>query len=121
MDRFKLKIESANVSYPVKWLSLGPSNTTRRCVGYFCNGYHFYTKEHDEKCKTQNSGVSLTALTSSFASSKDCNPALSMVTYYGVIKEIIELDYWGAFSVVLFECDWFLSGNRRLQPHSCKF
>ncbi|CAO2813509.1 unnamed protein product [Amaranthus hypochondriacus] len=89
MDWFKVKIESANVSYPIKWLSLGPSTTARRYVGYFCNGYNFYTKEHDEKCKTQNSGVSLTALTSSFASSKDCNPILgqSRDTYESKVLE----------------------------------
>ncbi|CAO2841060.1 unnamed protein product [Amaranthus hypochondriacus] len=89
MDWFKVKIESANVSYPIKWLSLDPSITVRRYVGYFCNGYNFYTKEHDEKCKTQNSGVSLTALTSSFASSKDCNPVLgkSRDTYESKVLE----------------------------------
>ncbi|GAA0165013.1 hypothetical protein LIER_20518 [Lithospermum erythrorhizon] len=64
-------------------------------------------KEHDDKCKTQNSGVSLTALTPSFASSKDINPVLGDVTYYGVIKSIVELDYWTVFSVMLFEYDWF--------------
>ena len=51
MDWFKVKIESANVSYPVKWHSLGPSSTARRYVGYFCNGYNFYTKVQDEKSK----------------------------------------------------------------------
>ncbi|XP_021723953.1 uncharacterized protein LOC110691342 [Chenopodium quinoa] len=43
----------------------------------------------------------------SFASSKDNNHVLGNVTYYGAIKSIIEVDYWSAFSVVLFECDWF--------------
>ena len=49
----------------------------------------------------------MTALTLSFASSKNYNPVLGKVIYCGVIKRIIELDYCGAFSVVLFECDWF--------------
>ncbi|KAH0678363.1 hypothetical protein KY284_019448 [Solanum tuberosum] len=30
-----------------------------------------------------------------------------MVIYYGIIQDIIEIDYWGCFSVVLFRCDWF--------------
>lgn len=59
--------------------------------------------------KLQNSGVSLTAMTSSFASSRDRNPVEGDVTYYGVIEEIIKLDFWSKFSVVLFKCDWFLA------------
>ncbi|GAA0171414.1 hypothetical protein LIER_25448 [Lithospermum erythrorhizon] len=104
---FKEKVELDNVPEHIKWLSLGPSTIARRYTGYFCNGYKFYTKEHDDKCKTQNSGVSLTALTPSFATSKDINRVIGDVTYYGVIKSIVELDYWTVFSVVLFECDWF--------------
>ena len=30
-----------------------------------------------------------------------------MVIYYGIIQDIIEIDYWGCFSVVLFRYDWF--------------
>ncbi|GER40345.1 glutamine-tRNA ligase [Striga asiatica] len=37
----------------------------------------------------------------------DHNPVTEKVLYYGVIQEIIELDYWSSFSVVLFRCDWF--------------
>ena len=47
------------------------------------------------------------ALTPSFASAKDQNPIVGDVTYYGSIHEIIEIDYWGKCSVVLFRCDWF--------------
>ncbi|XP_010667637.1 uncharacterized protein LOC104884650 [Beta vulgaris subsp. vulgaris] len=107
MDWFRDRVELDEVIDHIKWLSLGPSTIARRYTGYFCNGYKFYSREHDEKCKTQNSGVSLTALTPSFASSKDRNTILGNVTYYGKIKEIIEIDYWSAFSVVLFRCDWF--------------
>ena len=37
----------------------------------------------------------------------DQNPVEGMVLYYGIIQDIIEIDYWGCFSVVLFNCDWF--------------
>uniref|UniRef100_A0A803M2G9 DUF4216 domain-containing protein n=1 Tax=Chenopodium quinoa TaxID=63459 RepID=A0A803M2G9_CHEQI len=104
---FREKVVVDNVSDHIKWLSKGPSTITRRYTRYFCNGYKFYTRDHDERCKTQNSGVSLIALTPSFASSKDHNLVLGNVTYYGTIKSIIEVDYWSAFSVALFECDWF--------------
>lgn len=49
----------------------------------------------------------LTALTTSFASAKDKNPIVGYVGYYGAIEEIIEVDYWGAVSVVLFRCCWY--------------
>lgn len=101
------KVESDHVPDHIKWLSLGPCNVARRYVGYFVNGYKFYTRERDAKCKSQNSGVTLLALTSSYASTKDHNPVLDKVAYYGAIREIIELDYWSSFNVILFRCDWF--------------
>ncbi|XP_021747348.1 uncharacterized protein LOC110713192 [Chenopodium quinoa] len=104
---FRGKVEVNNVLDHIKWLTKGPSSVARSYIGYFCNRYKFYTRDHDEKCKTQNSGVSLTALIPSFASSKDHNPVLGDVTYYGIIRSIIEIDYWSAFSVVLFKRDWF--------------
>ena len=55
----------------------------------------------------QNSGVFLTALTTSFASAKDKNLIVGDVGYYGAIEEIIEVDYWGAVSIVLFRCCWY--------------
>jgi len=47
----------------------------------------------------------LTAKTSSYASASDGRPVLGDVTYYGRIIDIIELNYFGKFSVVLFKCE----------------
>lgn len=44
--------------------------------------------------------LSLTA--DSFASVRDQNPIDGEVIYYGVIQDIIEIDYYGCFSVVFF-------------------
>uniref|UniRef100_A0A803MIG0 DUF4216 domain-containing protein n=1 Tax=Chenopodium quinoa TaxID=63459 RepID=A0A803MIG0_CHEQI len=44
---------------------------------------------------------------SSFASFRDQNPVVGDVKYYGVVEDIIELDYFGHFKVVLFRCSWF--------------
>lgn len=63
--------------------------------------------QRDHKCTTQNSGVFLTALTTSFTSSKDQNPIVGDVSYYDSIEKKIEVDYWGSFSVVLFRCTWY--------------
>ncbi|XP_074283226.1 uncharacterized protein LOC141607776 [Silene latifolia] len=40
-------------------------------------------------------------------SSKDKNPVDGDVTYYGEILEIIKLNYWSKFTVVLFRCEWY--------------
>lgn len=70
------------------------------------NGYRFHTKERDRKCTMQNSGFFFTTLSTTFASSKDSNPLVLEIGYYESIEEILEVDYWAAFRVVLFRCTW---------------
>ena len=86
-------MKNEEVSYYIFWLSKGPNPVATRYTGYFINGYRFHTKKRDARCKTQNSGVTLQALTPSFASAKDQNPIVGDVTYYGLIHEIVEIDY----------------------------
>lgn len=88
-------------------LSLGPSQIARKYTGYSINGYKFHTMKRDTSCVTDNSGVTLIAETTSFSSSRDKNPIVSEVPYYGAIEEIIEVHYQGNFSFVLFKCVWF--------------
>ena len=61
------------------------------------------TKECDSRLKIQNSEVTLIALTSKFASSKDPNPTVGYVSCYGIIEDIIEVDFWS--NLVLFYVD----------------
>ena len=95
------------VSSELEVLALGPNRTARRYTGYVINGYRFHTNVRYSRCTTQNSGVFLTAQTTSFASSRDQNPIVGDVNYYGSIENIIELDYWREFTVVLFKCHWY--------------
>ncbi|KAH0688841.1 hypothetical protein KY285_015992 [Solanum tuberosum] len=106
-DWFRDKVKNIEVSNHLRWLAKGPNFVAKRYTGYFINGYRFHTKTRDDPCKTQNSGVTLSATTDSFASARDQNPIDGMVIYYGIIQDIIEIDYWCCFSVVLFRCDWF--------------
>jgi Domain of unknown function (DUF4216) len=56
--------------------------------------------------KTQNSGVVVNASAEGGAS------------YYGKINNMIELDYYGAFKVVFFKCDWVdMRPNKGIKTH----
>ncbi|XP_016199365.1 uncharacterized protein LOC107640353 [Arachis ipaensis] len=104
---FKGRAMRQNVPDWIKELSRGPNKIAKRYLGYFINGYRFHTRQREARRKTQNSGVTLVALTTSFASAKDPNPIRAKVSYYGRINYIIELDYFDNFKVVLFRCDWY--------------
>ncbi|XP_049393365.1 uncharacterized protein LOC125857767 [Solanum stenotomum] len=85
----------------------GPNSVAKRYSGYLINESRFRIRQRDARRKTQNSGVTLVASTTSFASSKDKNPIAANLTYYGRIVDIVELDYYSHFKVVLFKCDWY--------------
>lgn len=100
----------------LKLLADGPETFGITYDKYVVNGFRFHTRELEHKRKTQNSGVSVKAATSSFSSIRDENPILSELDYYGVITEIVELRY-GDHGVVLFGCDWVSKGKRLKQDN----
>ena len=61
-------------------------------TGYEINNCTFYTKSLDDKSTVQNSGVSLEAESLQFSTSKDQNLVVGLMTYYGIIQEIWEVD-----------------------------
>ncbi|XP_062075803.1 uncharacterized protein LOC133779922 [Humulus lupulus] len=93
-------------SEDLRCLENGPNNVFFRFKKYLINGFRFHTKEIEKNLRTQNSGVIMTAKTQSFASSRDPNPIFGEVTFYGILTDIIELDYSSGNRVVLFKCDW---------------
>ena len=76
-------------------LAEGPSRIVISYNGYMINGMRFHKKGAEKT--TQNSGVYLEAHGSGQLYEKE--------QYFGVIKEIILLDY-RTFKVPLFWCDW---------------
>ncbi|TXG57666.1 hypothetical protein EZV62_015495 [Acer yangbiense] len=87
----------------LKWLAFGPRKHAMRYSGYIINGYRFHTK--DVERVTQNSGVSIEATTICRSSAKDTSQVVDVGAYYGVIKDIILLDYH-RFQLPIFRCDW---------------
>ena len=98
------------VSTTLRALSYGPSPHVIKHSGYIINGIHFDTQDRDNEWITQNSGVSIIAKTMQFSSAKDKNPFFGDLVYYGVVKEIWELDYT-SFRIPLFLCDWVDTNN----------
>ncbi|KAJ1424640.1 hypothetical protein SESBI_11596 [Sesbania bispinosa] len=78
----------------------------KRYTAYNINGFKFRTIDRDEGLKTQNNGVFLTSNTLCVASSIDANVQQADLPYYGKLEDIIELNYYGLFKVVLFKCKW---------------
>lgn len=74
-----------------KALAGGLSNRGKRIKSFIINGYKFDTVDRERFRKTQNSGVMVEA---------------DGQVYYGKLKDIFELDYFGSFKVVMFRCDW---------------
>nr|CAD1843907.1 unnamed protein product [Ananas comosus var. bracteatus] len=66
--------------------------------GYLINGYRFQIEDRDKGFKTQNCGVVVVGDTSAETEKQD---------YYGVLTEVIELQYVGGHRVVLFRCNWY--------------
>ncbi|KAF9601804.1 hypothetical protein IFM89_023335 [Coptis chinensis] len=71
----------------------GPSFKAMSYNIYAVNGYAFYTADSKKGTTTQNSRVSMKAVTSYRASAKDRNLVDDEATYYGVVQKNLELDY----------------------------
>lgn len=94
------------ISDDIKFLAQGPAPYARRFTAYNINGFKFRTLSREQGLKTQNSGVFLMSNTSCVASSADRNARQADLPYYGKLEDIIELNYYGKFRVVLFKCKW---------------
>ncbi|XP_019223770.1 PREDICTED: uncharacterized protein LOC109205511 [Nicotiana attenuata] len=91
----------------VKVLAQGPSYIAKRFSAFDVNnGYRFRTKQSEEFNVTQNIGVMVISKTESYASTSDNAPKSANITYYGRLNDIVELNYYEKFKVILFKCDW---------------
>ena len=65
----------------------------------------FHIKIIENVRATQNSGMCIDAQTLIRSSAKDKNPIHQMTTCFGVVQEIIILDYY-CMEYPLFKCEW---------------
>lgn len=88
------------MSEHLQQLYKGSNTAAKRYKTYFINGYRFPIIKCDIQGNIENNRVTLSTTTDSFASARNQNPNDGEVVYYGVIKDIIEIHYWGYISVV---------------------
>ena len=79
-------------------LSRCPTNYTMCFSGYITNGYRFHTLTREKNLQSQNSGVFVVGNTGDETTNID---------YYGVLTDVIMLEYLGGNRVVLFRCNWW--------------
>nr|XP_023893433.1 uncharacterized protein LOC112005415 [Quercus suber] len=84
--------DRARLSDTIIILSRWPYETVKRMKHYVINGLKFRCVDNEAHRKTQNSGVSVVTE--------------GGVTYYGVLIDIIELNYSDRIRHVLFKCRW---------------
>ncbi|XP_026383701.1 uncharacterized protein LOC113279217 [Papaver somniferum] len=77
---------------------------------YCVNGFSFCSQANQEKAKTQDSGVTVVASTTFRSSKRDKRPVTNLTRWYGVIRQILELNY-GTFKETVFFCDWVKVNN----------
>lgn len=94
------------ISIDMEFLARGPKTDARRFTTYNINGFKFRTLSREQGWQTQNSVVFLTSDTSCIASNAYRNVREAAFPYYGKVEDIIELNYYGRFKVVLFKCQW---------------
>ena len=111
-------VNERGISDELRSLAQGPNFIGKRYKGFIINGFRFHVKEIEQRRKTQNSGVVVIAKTTSYSSANDRNPVIGDVTYYGVLKEIVELEYFLSRKVVLFKCDWVGQGRMQRQDEN---
>ena len=103
----------SQITEELRCLARGPNRIFTKYKWYLINGFRFHTKEIERKRKTQNNGIIVTTKTRSFASGRDGNPVSGDVTFYGVLIDIIELDYLFGKRVVLFKGEWVSQSGKR--------
>ena len=80
----------------IKGLASGPSRQVTTWQTYDISGFTFCTKSKDKKSMSQNSGVRCEAIDDETG---------EIITYFGFIEDIWELDY-GTFQISVFRCQW---------------
>lgn len=97
----RLRVEESPEATDELWsLANGPNLLVKEYSGCIINGIRFHTKELDDRRTSQNSGVLVRG-----------DHEHQMHDFYGHISKVWELEYRCQNKVVLFQCEWYNTGN----------
>ncbi|XP_040369557.1 uncharacterized protein LOC121051349 [Rosa chinensis] len=102
----KVRNGDRGIDPDVRALAAGPNETVGRYKKYVINGFRFHVKSLDTGSNAQNSGIFVNAGSNCYATADDHRPRDGMLDYYGILTDIIELDYHSGRKVLLFDGDW---------------
>ena len=97
---------SEQISNELLSLAYGPDRRVQKYTGCIVNGVRFHTKQCDVHLASQNSGMMV-----------EGNHEDDQINFYGVLTDIIHLDYIKDCQVVLFRCEWFDLDSKRRRIH----
>ncbi|WMV08999.1 hypothetical protein MTR67_002384 [Solanum verrucosum] len=92
------KRDSSRIMEDFLSLSCGPTQYSTHSNGYIVNEYRFHVEYYDKKLRTQNCGVVVLGENDKDSENLD---------YYGVLTDVIELQFVMDRRVTLFRCNWF--------------
>ena len=110
LNYFKTRVtelrDTSQSTLSLQILASGPTHHASKCNSCKINGYKFNTEQHDAGLTTQNCGVLVIG-----------NDGTDIINYYGVLTDIIDVQYFGSKQVIVFKCRWFdvLSPNRGIK------
>ena len=83
-------------------LACGPDARIHTYTGCIVNGVRFHTKDRDDHRITQNSGICVSG-----------GHDGENVNFYGVLANVLELDYLFGYKIIIFKCKWFDTNHQR--------
>ncbi|CAH9105405.1 unnamed protein product [Cuscuta europaea] len=96
------KQEPSRANESLYSLACAPHRCVRKYSGCIVNGVRFLIKDRDTHRKSQNSGIVV-----------EGNHGEEIINFYGVLTEIIQLDYVKDRHVTIFKCEWFDLGRKK--------
>ena len=94
--------ESPQATDALYSLACGPHVRVKMFSGCIVNGVRFHTRDREKRRKTQNSGLVV-----------EGDHEDEMHDFYGVLVNVIELNYIFDYRVVLFKCEWFETNPKK--------
>ncbi|RVW66346.1 hypothetical protein CK203_065230 [Vitis vinifera] len=83
-------------------LACGPDNRVHTYMGCIVNGVRFHTKDRDDRRITQNSGICVSGEHDG-----------EEIDFYGVLSNVVVLNYVLGYKVILFKCTWFDTNQKK--------